>query len=291
MGILASAARPPDRHRLSRPAAMVHRKARIATGPRRKAVRHIPVGRFAGRIGLVHGEKRPRRRSACLAIPSHGASRPRACDLRGDVLGRAFARVSRSSGDGIGVAALGANVGVRRDDAHLRDGAFRRTGRRHPGGLRLQHVSADERPPGAARNPRARAMVAEFLLEHGDRPVRSPVHRIAHRRARSNLVVEAAVLQGNSGARAAGRTSARRPRRGPDRAWNRDAAPRGSTVACGAAPSRVPCSSWRQRSTSRTRCGSQRPRRAAIPRSAVAPMGVAGDHTRFRRLVAAESPQ
>ena len=224
MGILASAARPPDRHRLSRPAAVVHCKARIAARPRGKAVRHIPVGGVAGRIGLVHGEKRPRRRSARLAIPSHGAPRPRAGDLRGDVLGRAFARVSQSSSDGIGVAAISANVGGRRDDAHLRDGALRRTGRRHPGGLRLQHVSADERPPGAARNPRARAMVAELLLEHGDGAVRSPVYRIAHRRARAGVVVEAAYLRGNSGARAPGRTSAARPRSGPDCAWNRDAA-------------------------------------------------------------------
>ena len=34
VGILASAPRPPDRHRLSRPAAVVHRKARIAARPR-----------------------------------------------------------------------------------------------------------------------------------------------------------------------------------------------------------------------------------------------------------------
>jgi cytochrome c oxidase assembly protein subunit 15 len=40
----------------------------LPPGPNRKAVRHIPVGRVAGRIGLVHGEKRPRRRSACLAV-------------------------------------------------------------------------------------------------------------------------------------------------------------------------------------------------------------------------------
>ena len=291
MGILASAARPPDRHRLSRPAAVVHCKARITARPRGKAVRHIPVGGVAGRIGLVHGEKRPRRRSACLAIPSHGAPRPGAGDLRSDVLGRAFARVSRSSSDGIGVAALRANVGGRRDDAHLRDGALRRTGRRHPGRLRLQHVSADERPPGAARHPRARAMVAELLLEHGDGAVRSPVYRIAHRRARAGVVVEAADL----------RAKFRRARAGADICCSPSSWPRlrlesrrcfwSFRCRLRRCTRRVPCSSWRQRSTSRTRCARPRSSAAAVPRFAVAPMGVPGDHRRFRRLVAAESPQ
>ena len=67
-----------------------------------EARRHLRAGRPAGRDGLVHGEERPRRRPARVAVPPHRAPRPRARDLRGDVLGRAVARASASRDAGLG---------------------------------------------------------------------------------------------------------------------------------------------------------------------------------------------
>ena len=77
--------------------------------------------------------------------------------------------------------------------ARLRDGADRRLRRRHPRRVRLQHVPADERQRRAARDPHARAVVAELLQEHGDRAVRPPGARVAARVRRAGALVEAAV--------------------------------------------------------------------------------------------------
>ena len=85
----ASAARPPDRRRV--PASRSSGSSRageIPPGHAWKLAGDLRAGRAAGRAGLVHGEERPRRRSARLAIPPDRAPRARARDLRGDVLGR-----------------------------------------------------------------------------------------------------------------------------------------------------------------------------------------------------------
>ena len=54
------------------------------------------------------------------------------------------------------------------------DGRHGRIRRRDPRGLRVQHVSADERRDRPRGDPDARAGVEELLLEHGHRAVRSP---------------------------------------------------------------------------------------------------------------------
>ena len=61
---------------------------------RRRARCDLRARRAAGRNGLVHGAKRPRRRPARVAVPAYRASRARASHLRGDVLARAVADIS-----------------------------------------------------------------------------------------------------------------------------------------------------------------------------------------------------
>ena len=62
--------------------------------------------------------------------------------------------------------------------ARVRDGRDRRLRRRHSCRVRVQHVSVDERARGAARDPDARAVVEELLLQHGDRAVRPSPRRV-----------------------------------------------------------------------------------------------------------------
>ena len=76
---------------LSRAVALVRRTTRNSAWLRVEALRHLSLGRAAGGDGLVHGAKRPRRRPAGVAVPTHGAPRPRAGDLLGDALGRSIA--------------------------------------------------------------------------------------------------------------------------------------------------------------------------------------------------------
>ena len=267
-------------------------RRRDSSGERVEALRHLRAGRPAGGARLVHGAKRSRRRSARVAVPPDRASRPGARDLRGDAVGRAFARVSRTArrkrrrrgGRDAGRSAFAV--------ARLRDGALRRIGRRHPGRIRLQHVSADERPPRAARDPHARAVVAKLLLEHGDGAVRSSVDRRARRGGRARAVVEAPERV---------RTSARvRARRGICCSRSSPCRSRSASRRCCSSfrcrsprcTRRARCWSSRRRSTWRTRCGDRRSSvRACLLAIAVAPMRAAGDHTRFRRCITDESPQ
>ena len=111
--------------------------------------------RFAGSIGLVHGAKRPGRRPARVAAPAHRASGSRVADLRGDVLDCAYAPAAggtrRCAGSDRSFRAAVARCGT--DFPH---GTFRRPRRRHPCGIRLQHLSAHERPRRAAGNHVAR---------------------------------------------------------------------------------------------------------------------------------------
>ena len=65
-----------DRRRVSRSVPVVRRAARHSAGLRVEARRHLRARRPAGRDGLVHGAKRPRRRSARVAVPADRASRP-----------------------------------------------------------------------------------------------------------------------------------------------------------------------------------------------------------------------
>ena len=218
VGILASAARPPDRRRLSRPVAVVHRAARHPARPRGESCSpsscwagcRASLGWYMVKSGLVDDPRVSQfRLTAHLGL---------ALAIFAAMFWVGLSLVVAASSQRRRVAAVAAPLGERgaRRTPDLRDGALRRTGRRHPGGLRLQHVSADERPPRAARNPRARALVAELLLEHGDGAVRSPVYRTGS----SPFFVPALwwkllYLRGNSGARAPGRTSAACARRAP----------------------------------------------------------------------------
>ena len=181
VGILAPAARTADRRRLSRSVPVVHRAARHSPGPCVETLRHLRAGRTAGRDGLVHGEERPRRRSARVAVPADRTPRARARHLLRRCSGSRF-RSSRPRRAPTGVRGRSLRRwahGIAALD--LRDDALRRLRRRHPGRIRLQHLSADERPCRAAGDLLARALVAKLLLEHGDRPVRPPADRVAHR--------------------------------------------------------------------------------------------------------------
>ena len=115
VGIRAPTARPRDRRRVS--------ACRLRCSPRdggsRKATawtlaRHLRARRAAGRDGLVHGAKRPRRRSTRLAVSPDGASWPRAPDLCVDAVDRAVDRVPAPHGRPRGARTLGAPVGDRR---------------------------------------------------------------------------------------------------------------------------------------------------------------------------------
>ncbi len=78
-----------DRLCVSRAVPVVPRAQEDSAGPWRSPGRHLRSRRGAGRARLVHGEERPRRRPARVAIPPHGAPGARVPDLRGDVLDRA----------------------------------------------------------------------------------------------------------------------------------------------------------------------------------------------------------
>ena len=125
----------------------------------------------------------------------------------------------------LGAATSGACVGNRGRRTDLRDGALRRDCRRHPGRLRLQHVPADERPSGTARDLHDRAVVANFFWNMA-------TVQFDHRAIAWLLAVLVPVLWWRLAdhgwpavAGAVGRPSAGRARRGADRAGDRDAGP------------------------------------------------------------------
>ena len=191
----------------------------------------------------------------------------------------AVARCSRGArGARRRAARARAALGVRARRAGLRHGADRRLRRRHPRRLRLQHVPADERPRGAARDLHARAVVEELLLQHGHGAVRPPAARLAARRSLVPLaLVEAARDRRPAVARARGRPPAARAARGADRARHRDAAARRAAAARRRAPGRRGAA---------VRRGAQRRARAAVTLHAPG----AGPASGLMRVKAAPAP-
>ena len=86
VGVLPPAARPRHRRRVPAADAVVPVATLDRPAARLEARRRLRPRRSAGRDGLVHGEERPGGRPARVAVPPHRAPRPRAADLRRDVL-------------------------------------------------------------------------------------------------------------------------------------------------------------------------------------------------------------
>ncbi len=177
VGILPSAARPRDRRRVPRAVPVVPASPPHPARLRVAAARHLRARRAAGRVGWYMVKSGLVDDPRVSPVPPHRASRPRVRDLRGDAVDRAVARVSAPRRCVVRRRSRRAPLCVRRRGAGVRDGAARRIRRRHSRRLRVQHVSADERARRAAGDPDARAVVEEFLLEHGDGAVRPPGDR------------------------------------------------------------------------------------------------------------------
>ena len=144
------------------------------------------LGGLQGALGWYMVQERPRRRSARVAVPPHRASRR----LRSLIFAAMFwtalslldaarrARCgARRSALRAGRCAVVALVCVMVRDRRLRRG--------HPGRLRLQHVPADERPRRAARDPVARALVAQFFWNMATVQFDHRIDRVAHRDRRA----------------------------------------------------------------------------------------------------------
>ena len=207
VGVPPPAARARDRPRVPRALSRLPRAQAHPARLRREARGHLRARRAAGRDGLVHGAERARRRPARVAVPAHRAPRARVRDLRRDALARDVAARRAARVRGRSARAFGATLGLRAAPARVPDGADRRLRRRHPRGLCLQQLPADERPPRAARDPDDGSVVEELLLEHGDRAVRPSPRRVDPRRRGGDRVVEAPARE-----RAAARVDRGEPR-------------------------------------------------------------------------------
>ncbi len=93
VGILPPPARSRDRSRVLRAARLVCGAPRDPARIHVEARDDIRAGRGAGRPGLVHGEERPRRRPARVAVPADGAPRAGVRDSRGHAVDRTLARL------------------------------------------------------------------------------------------------------------------------------------------------------------------------------------------------------
>ena len=173
VGVFPPAARAARRRGLPRSLRVLPRHAQGDRRARLEAGGDLFAGRPAGRARLVHGEERPRRRSAGELGTTRGPPRSRLPDLRPSLLDRAGTTVAASQDE----LRLGAPPCRVPGGADLRDGALRGAGGRDPCRLCLQHMAPHGWRVDPAGDPHDRAVVAEPAAQHGDRAVHAPRDR------------------------------------------------------------------------------------------------------------------